>query len=242
MSRWSWIAGALQFEDLLLFVWLVMVTPLLQAFLAGAMRGLNLGNLDQSLPNALGLGILFLGSTLLAIVCTLTRAPEDKRAGTLITGTPFGYAHLPMLAATGIMLFLGLDLLGLGDAAVGAMCLWFGLFGVASMAYSRMPVLDYTVRRILMTPFIILATTLFVSSINPIFANVNANGVLQIIQTDLGRFEFGLLLAGVLVYYLMFVFAPRQIAGQGGGWLQWGLRFLLYLVGMILNIQFLQGV
>ncbi len=242
MTRWSWIPGALQFEDALLFVWLVLVTPLLQVALGGAMRGLNLGNLDSHLPNAIVLGILFLGSTLLAIVCMMTRAPEDKQASTLITGTPFGYAHLTMLAATGIMLFLGLDLVGLGDAAVGAMCVLFGLFAVIYMAYSHMPVVDYTIRRIMMTPFTILTTTLFVSSINPIFAGLNANGVLQIIQTDLGRFEFGLLLAGVLVYYLMFVFAPRQIAGQGAGWLQWAARFALYLVGMILNIQVLQMV
>ncbi len=242
MTRWSWLRGALQFEDALLFVWLVLVTPLLQIVLGGAMRGLNLGNLDAHLPNALWLGILFLGSTLLAIACMVTRAPEDKQSGQIITGTPFGYAHLPMLAATGIMLFLGLDLLGLGDAAVGSMCLLFGLFAVIYMAYSHMPVIDYTIRRILMTPFVILTTTLFVSSINPIFANLNANGVLQIVQTDLGRFEFGLLLAGVLVYYLMFVFAPRQIAGQGAGWLQWAFRFALYLVGMLLNIQMLQGV
>ncbi|MGB8643597.1 MAG: hypothetical protein WCF84_00025 [Anaerolineae bacterium] len=240
MSRWSWIPSALEFEDALLFVWLVLVTPLLQFVFGDALRGLNLGNLNRDLPNGLWLGILFLVSTLLAIVCTLTRAPDERQAAVMITGAPFGYAHLPMLTATGITLFLGLDLLGLGDAAIGLMCLLFGLFVGVGVIYNRMPVIDYSLRRILMTPFSILTTTLFVSSINPIFANVDANGVLQIVQTDSGRFVFGLLLAGVLFYYLMFVFAPRQIAGSGGGWLQWGARFVLYLVGLILNIRLLQ--
>ncbi len=232
----------MQFEDALLFVWLVLVTPLLQFALGGALRDLNLGNLDGHLPNAFWLGIVFIISTLLAIGCMFTRAPEDRQAGQLITGTPFGYAHLPMFAATGIIGFLGLALLGFEDAGMGLICLLFGLFVVVGLIYSRMPVIDYALRRILMTPFSILTTTLFVSSINPIFANVNANGVLQIVQTDLGRFEFGLLIAAVLVYYLMFVFAPRQIAGSGGGWLQWGARFALYLVGLILNIRLLQSV
>ncbi len=242
MNRWSWIPNVLQIEDGLLFVWLVLVTPFLQFALGGALRGLNLGNLDSNSPNALWLGILFLLSASLAIICTITRAPDEKQVTGIVSGTPFGYAHLPMLAGTGIILFIGLDLLGFGDAAMGLLCGWFVLFGVAYMVYNRMPVIDYAIRRILMTPFTILTTTLFVSSINPIFANSNATGILQIVQTETGRFEFGLLIAGVLVYYLMFVFAPRQIAGAGAGWLQWAVRFALYLVGLILNIGLLQSV
>jgi hypothetical protein len=240
MDRWTGILSAWQIEDALLFVWLVLVTPLLQFVLGGALRGLDLGNLDPSMPNALWLGIVFVISTLLAIVCTLTRAPGEKQAQELITGTPFGYAHLPMLAATGIVLFLGLDLLGLGDVAMGGFCVLFAAFVVIGVIYSRMQIIDYSARRILMTPFTIATTTLFVSTINPIFTGLNLGGVVQIVQSDLGRFEFGVLLAGVLVYYLMFVFAPRQIAGSGGGWMQWGARFVLYLVGMVLNIGLFQ--
>lgn len=238
----GWTASAFEFEDALLFVWFVLVTPLLQFVLGGALRGLNLGDLDPSLPNALWLGVIFVLSSALALVCTLTRAPGEKQGEGPVTSTPFGYAHLPMIASTGILGFLGLNLLGLGDAAMGGICAIFALFVVAGVLYSRMPVIDYTLRRVLMTPFSILTATLFVSTINPMFANLNANAIFQIIQSELGRFEFGLFLAAILVYYLMFVFAPRQIAGSGGGWLQWGLRFALYLVGVILNIRLLQGV
>ncbi len=234
--------AAFQIEDALLFVWLVVVTPLLQVVLGGAMRGLSLGNLDHSAPDATALGVVFLGATLAAAVCTLTRAPGDEQAKEPVTGTPFGYAHLPMMAATAIMLFLGLALLGLDDASPGLMCLWFGLFVVVAMVYPRMPVLDFSLRRILMTPFIILSTTIFTSSINPILAGVDPKGLFRIAQSELGRFELGLILAGTLVYYLMFVFAPRQIAGGGGSWRQWALRFVLYVVGLILNIGFLQSV
>jgi hypothetical protein len=243
MDRWtSHIPSAFEFEDGLLFVWFVLVTPLLQFVLGGALRGLNLGNLDPSIPNALWLGVVFVISSLLALVCTLTRAPGEKQGEGPVTGTPFGYAHLPMLAATGILGVLGLEMLGLGDAAMGGMCAIFALFVVGGVAYSRMPVIDYSLRRVLMTPFSILTATLFVSTINPMFAGLDPNGIFQIVQSDLGRFELGLFLAGILVYYLMFVFAPRQIAGSGGGWLQWGMRFALYLVGVILNIRLLQGV
>ncbi len=243
MDRWtSRFPNAFEFEDALLFVWFVLVTPLLQYVLGGALRGFNLGNLNRGIPNALWLGLVFVLSSALAMVCTLTRAPAERQGEGLVAGTLFGYAHLPMLAATGILLFLGLDLLGLGDAAMGAICGFFALFVVVGVVYSRMPVLDYSLRRVLMTPFSILTATLFVSSINPMFANLDVNATWQIVQTDLGRFEFGLLIAAVFVYYLMFVFAPRQIAGSGGGWLQWGMRFVLYLVGLILNIRLLQVV
>lgn len=241
MDRWTF-PSALQFEDTLLFAWLVLVTPLLQFVFGGALRGLNLGNLNRGIPNALVLGVVFVLSSLLAIVCTLTRAPDERQVQGLVTGSPFGYAHLPMLAATSILLFLGLDLLGLGDAAMGAICAFFALFVVVGVLYSRMPVIDYSLRRVLMTPFSILTATLFVSTINPMFANLDANAIFQIVQSDFGRFEFGLFLAAILVYYLMFVFAPRQIAGSGGGWLQWAMRFALYLVGLILNIRLLQVV
>lgn len=242
MEIWKRIPGSLEFEDILLFVWLAFVTPLLRAALGGAMRGLNMGNIDRGLPNALWLGVVFIGSTLPAIACTITRAPGERQVRGIVSDSTFGYAHLTMLAATGIFLFLGMDLVGWGNAAMGAFCLLFGLFAAAWMLYSRMPVIDYSIRRILMTPFSILTSTLFVSTINPMFANVNAQGLLQFLQTDLGRFESGLVLAAVLVYYLMFVFAPRQIAGSGGGWLQWGARFALYIAGLLLNIRFLQTV
>ncbi len=243
MDRWtSPIPSAFEFEDALLFVWFILITPLLQFILGGALRGLNLGNLDPSIPNALALGVVFVLSSVLAMICTLTRAPDERQVQGMVTDTLFGYAHLPMLAATGILLFLGLDLLGLGDAAMDAICAFFALFVVVGVVYSRMPVIDYSLRRILMTPFSILTATLFVSTINPMFADLSPNGIFQIVQSDWGRFEFGLLMAGILVYYLMFVFAPRQIAGSGGGWLQWAARFALYLVGLILNIRLLQAI
>ena len=137
--------------------------------------------------------MVFVISTLLAIVCTLTRAPGEKQPQELAAGTPFGYAHLPMLAATGILLFLGLDLLGLGDMALGGFCGLLAAFVVIVVVYNRMPILDYSVRRVLMTSFTSVTTTLFVSTINPIFAGLNLGGVVQIVQSDLGRFEFGLL-------------------------------------------------
>lgn len=240
LNRWRF-ANALQFEDALLFVWLVVVTPLLQAVLGGALRGLSLMNLDPGVPNARWLGVVFLISTVAAIACMLTRAPGPASTQEMVTDSPFGYAHLPMFAGTGLMLFFGSTLLGFGDAAMGLFCLLFGLFVVLGVAYKRMPIIDYSVRRILMTPFLILTTTLFAATAHTIFANADLSSIFQIVQSELGRFEFGLLMAGMLVFYLMFVFAPGQMAGRGGGWLQWGARFALYFVGMILNIGLLQN-
>lgn len=241
MKRWTGAATALQFEDALLFVWLVLVTPLLEFLLGGLLRGLSLGNIDRSAPHATALGITFVLATLLAILCTITRAPGDAAAPEAVAGGTFGYAHLPMLAAIGIIGFLGLELLGLGDAAMGLMCLWFGLFGVTAMIHSRMPVIDFTFRRVLMTPFIILSATIFTSSITPLFSDVDPNSLLRLVASQFGQFQFGLVLAAVLVYYLMFVFAPRLIAGSGGSWLEWGIRFLLYVMGLILNIGVLRA-
>lgn len=240
LNRWS-LPSALQFEDVLLFMWLVLVTPLLQILLGGALRGLSLMNLDPSLPNARWLGMVFVISTLAAIACMLTRAPGVASAQGPVADSPFGFAHLPMLAGTGLMLAFGSILLGFGDAAMGLFCLLFAAFVVLGVAYSHMPVIDYSLRRILMTPFIILTATLFSATAHSIFAGLDLNGILQIVQSDLGRFEFGLLVAGMGVHYLMFVFAPGQMAGRGGGWLEWGARFALYLIGMILNVGLLQS-
>lgn len=242
LKGWTGFAAALQFEDALLFVWLVVVTPLLEFLLGGLLRGLSLGSIDRSAPHATALGIVFILATLLAISCTITRAPGDQVSPDVIADGTFGYAHLPMVAAIGIIGFLGLELLGLDDAAVGLMCLWFGLFGITAMIHNRMPVIDFTLRRVMMTPFIILSTTIFTSSINPLFSGVDPNSLMRFVSSQFGQFQFGLILAAVLVYYLMFVFAPRLIAGSGGSWLEWGLRFLFYVVGLILNIGILQAV
>ncbi len=241
LNRWGF-PSVLQFEDALLFAWLVLVTPLLQFLLGGALSGLSLMNLDPSLPNARWLGVVFVISTLSAIACMLTRAPGEASAQGPVTDSPFGYAHLPMFAGTGLMLFFGSNLLGFGDAGVGLFWLLFALFVVTGVFYRRMPIIDYSLRRILMTPFIILTATLFSATAHSIFATLDVHSILPIIQSEVGRFEFGLLIGGMLVHYLMFVFAPGQMAGRGGGWLEWAVRFALYLIGMILNIGLLQSI
>jgi hypothetical protein len=41
------------------------------------------------------------------------------------------------------------------------------------------------------------------------------------------------------VYYAMLVFAPRQIAEREGGGVEWVLRYLLFVVSIVLGIGWL---
>ena len=52
--------------------------------------------------------------------------------------------------------------------------------------------------------------------------------------------ELTLLFFGVLIFYLVFMFAPRAVAGNSGSWRSWALRFAIYFIGAVLNLGVLQ--
>lgn len=239
LSEMPWLAH-FEIEDVILFFWLTVFTPFLDFALGNSLRDLDIGAINSHIPNAIALGMIFILSAILAIACSVTRAPLPGGDQEFYEGTGFGYAHLPMIASTGIIVFLGLDLLGLEDLGIGMLCGILGLFGVGLTFYKHMPMLDFAIRRMLMTPFILLSTTLFSASVQPLVGRFAASDFSRLVQSELGRFELGLILAAAVVYYLMFVFAPRMIAGSRGGWLPWSLRFVMYIVGFILNLRLMQ--
>ncbi len=239
---------ALQTEDVLLFVWLSVVTPLLARTLAGTLGRLNPWDLRPGIAGARGFGLLFLLAALCGAVCLATRAPG--------AGNPWAdlrrvenYARLPMLAVTALMLAYGLDLLGTGlsDLAPPVTLLFAVVVGLLS---ARLLTIPFLWRRVLMTPVILLCTWQFSATMRSLFDGFDLRALLggpppADLGVDVGRpglLAIIALLFGVpsLVGYVIFVYAPRQVASRGGSWRQWALRYLLYLAGLLLNIPALQ--
>lgn len=86
-----------------------------------------------------------------------------------------------------------------------------------------------------MTPFILVSAGgfgAFMSGLRDLF---DLRGLVDGLQAGgldvaLGLFVAGLALLGVLVFYVMLIFAPRQVAEREGSRGTWALRFLLFVV------------
>lgn len=230
---------SLQWEDLFLFVWLGLVEPLLYKLFGNLLGNVQPWNVGEH-PNG-ALGLLFALAAVGGLIVIATRAPGQNDRQPFSDGVS-GFARLPMLV---MLMYLVLY----GFSSVGAIvpdvipCMLVVFFFAASMLFSRLPVLDIPIRRVLVTPMIILGTWNFSEIVRLFFQGANLPGVLSSPalrdpNSSLG-YIVGLLSAAVVVFYMVFILAPRQIAYPGGSWRDWIVRFLVYMLGIILNIGWL---
>ncbi|MBI5877052.1 MAG: hypothetical protein HZB53_05320 [Chloroflexi bacterium] len=227
-------------EDLLLTAWLIVVEPLANRLLGGALHSTSAG---APLLSRLFVAAFYLVAGLGAVACLLTRSrsappPEPTAGGDPDVSTPSGYARLPMIVVLGLLFDSAGRALQLpfGDwLFAGSMLAW----GVSFFLQAKLPPAPDLLRRVLMTPAIIAMSTEFTGAMNGGLDGFNLGSVLAAYGTpewSMVSFVACMGSAAVLVMYVMFVFAPRQIAGSGGSWRHWALRFLLYVVGVLLNI------
>lgn len=179
-------------------------------------------------------GVLYLGATAGAIIVLATRNPGDQPPLSPTDGNlnPRAYAPFPFIAALGMVGSAGADGVGLGSADI----LFAPIFVTAVagfMFYEKLPVLPAKTRRALVTPCILICAAIFNGIMADMFAEVRPADIAGIVDAA------GLGVAAMLfffvpgVFYVMFVFAPRQLAESEGTWTQWITRYALYLAAAI---------
>jgi len=210
-------------EDVALFLWLVLRPLVVPERPTG--------------PTAAGFdplgGIFDLIALCAAAACVAARRADGSRSG-LIENSNVAWVIGPLFGAVAF----AVDDVGqrLG-ANVGPLPL---ALPVAAAIGARiwLPPTTPVVRRALVTPFILAASGLFSDFLGRLSDLFDLRQIGEWISSDTsGLAVFGTFfaVAGVLVFYLMLVYAPRQIAEREGTGLTWTIRFLVFMVGLILG-------
>lgn len=241
MAIFTPIFQSLQPEDLVLFVWLGFIEPLLYGVMTnlfGSIQPWDLGG-----PNLL-LGLIFVGAGIGGLIVVLTRAPGSAD-NMLDTGGVSGFVHLPMLMTLGYIFLYGLTALNAftDSMIVGVPCLLFGALAVGYMFFKRLPVLPTLYRRLLIAPIVLIGTWNFSALVNSFFGNVTASNLLtpdalrQLTDASSSAgFVLGLVTASLVLFYLVFIVAPRQIAYPSGSWRDWIVRFGIFAIALVFNL------
>jgi hypothetical protein len=228
---------AIQFEDLFLFFWLAVIQPALAIGFGKALGDLQPWDMGSQ-PNLL-LGLIFGLASLGAIGVLVTRSPGETDPDR--SGGVTSFAHLPMIVSLGLFSLFAFDSLGVQNWQV-LPCSLFAFFIAVGMLWSRLPVVPYIVRRVMITPMVILGVWMFTGVSDAVFRGVNLQLLLN--PPDIPGVGdargavmnyLGLTTLFVLVYYLAFILSPRAIAGGGTSWRGWVIRFGIYLLGVLLN-------
>jgi hypothetical protein len=224
----------LRLEDGVLAAWNALGVPLL----AGGALG-PLIELGEE-PNLVA-GVVQLLAVIGAIVAIATRPAGSVPAGrsgpttglVMAIGGPLvgGVAFVAGSAST----YLGLELDGL---VIGIAFLAM----VAAMAFGdRLPVLDLSLRRLFVTPFILVSAGIFNGFAAEILEGLDAGlltGASFSAEGGLILFLGIMLLGGVGAFYAALVAAPRMLADPEHASF-WPVRFALYLVSALFGIGWL---
>ncbi len=219
------LARHLRLEDILLFAWL-LIGPLI---LPGQVGGTELDGVD---PLSGLLGIVALCGV---GVCLGSRSRDGSHTG-LVAGGDLAYAVGPLTGAVIFALYTTNAHLGLGDGLA-----WLPLalaVGCGIAAHWLLAPLAVEQRRALVVPFVLVSSGSFnemISGIAGIFDLRLSAAAITAGQLQEVLFVVGLATIGCLVFYLMFVFAPRQIAEREGSTLAWAVRFGAFVVSLSLG-------
>jgi hypothetical protein len=214
--------GWARLEDWLLAAWLVVISPLL------AHGQGSVGPFESDRPLD---GLLELVAVFGAIACLAT-TNSDRPAGSqpdLIERGAIG----PL--AGGLLLVFDSALEGLGWTDVAGLPIVAAIVMVIVLRL-RAPALPTLWRRALVLPFVLVTGNLFWGVIDAV---TNGGGLpVPVTSPDLRADALGIGLFGLFcgVYYVMLVYAPRQIAEREGGLMAWLLRFGLFLAGTVLGL------
>jgi hypothetical protein len=223
-SRDSWLRRHLRVEDVLLVAWLVVIEPVLFPVPSGSNRT-NGPDLVFGLLDLLGL---------LAFVACLAARSQPGVVSGLVNRGELLYAVGPLFGAFAFAIDDTTEKLGLaGNAAllpIGA-----GV-AVAILVRRLAPPLTADQRRALVTPFILLTSRFFGQFLSGLtdFFDLRQLAAAVANPADLAGTGFVLLIGvlAILIFYVMFVFAPRQVADREGTPRSWTIRFLLFVVSL----------
>ncbi|MGH2380612.1 MAG: hypothetical protein ACRDG7_05250 [Candidatus Limnocylindria bacterium] len=224
----SWRA-ALRPEDGVLAAWIGLGAPALTA--VG-------GTEVAESPLA---GAVIVASVVAAIICLGTRPRHQPRVELGETNGPRWILAGPLVGALGLVSSIGIDHLGLADDAIVAGPI--SLAAIAALvANPWLPVLDATLRRVLVLPFTLVAGTIFAGFSADVVEGLDPSTMVGSIGTPEATFVafvVVMLLGGLGAFYAMLVVAPRQLADPEDAGFRWVIRFGLFLVAALTGIGWL---
>ena len=183
--------------------------------------------------------MLRLGAVAGVLVCLATRRKSDTSRpdqGSLLNRASVG----PFVGGLLLVTITGFTALGGTSNAVvyGALLVAAIVMVVVRFA---VPPLGVIARRALVSPFVIVAAGLYWSFIESVFGTPAASSARRQALLDPHAAEIALLflVAFSAIYYAMLVYAPRQIAEREGSGIEWVLRYLLFVVSIVLGIGWL---
>jgi hypothetical protein len=229
----------LQVEDFALFALIGLVEPAFDRWLGGAPGGTRWAEIELGAPGAHLAALLMLGAAFTAAVCIVTRPRGDPpREAAELFGTLEGYARFPLMVLVGVMLDQGLEGLGVRSGEG----LFFGVVLALSLPlafYPRLPELSVPWRRLLMLPTLLVGAAMFSGFVGDFLGDGSLLEALPARDDPVfgfAVFMLSLILFGTAAFYFLLVVAPRKVAGAAGGVVWWGLRFLVFLGALALNL------
>lgn len=227
---------ALRLEDVVLIIW-VALQPIVWRSVGQNPSAAGSGGLDLLDGHDPLLGLVALAAVAGALVCLATRAadPSGGAAAPADRGT-IGPLTGGLLLATVIGCQ---NLFGNGDAGFGVALV---AVLVASLLPGALPAIPVPYRRVLVTPYVLLSASVFSGLIGQISGLFDVHSLLdQGLAATLQVLPpvLGVMLAFCGVYYLMLVYAPRQLAVADGGVVAWLVRFAVFLAAEIVTASWL---
>lgn len=227
------LASAIRLEDWILAGWIALAAPI-----AGRIDG-SAGPFDPGRPIG---GVLCTIGVLGALICLAT-GRSDAAPGT-------GRATLdwaavgPLTGGLLLVAFSGSAGLGLTDAAGWAVVV--AGFVVVVAVRLRWPALPTSVRRMLVTPFLLATGGIFWTIVDQVAGGSSLLGLATIGTggsiTPIGTIAFvaAALAAFSAVYYAMLIYAPRQVAEPEGGPVTWLVRYGIFLLSIVVGVTWLR--
>jgi len=231
------VRGALRLEDLVLIVW-VGLQPLVLRVLGYGPSQTNSGGLDLMDAHDPLLGLVELVAVGGALICLAKRpAMSSGAAG---RGAPDFAALGPLTGGLLLATVIGTqNLFGMAEAGFGVA---FAAVVVAFLLSSATPPVAIPVRRVLVTPYVLVSASLFNGLIGQVGGVFDLH---SLVGQDMGQLAHVLpqllvvMVPFAAVYYLMLVYAPRQLAVADGGPVTWLVRFAVFLVVEIVAVSVL---
>ena len=219
------IAGLLRLEDLLLALLTAIGIPLLERWLRGTVAEAS----PSGDPSALT-GVVGLLAVAGVIACVLSRGPDEPPPLADRALTLQGWARFPLAAGVGIVALETIPGLGIDPEPLAG--LTFLAVFAGALLHPRLPVIPVTARRLLVLPMVVLAAGAFDRIIGRDLGPM-ALDLLGGAQPEIAGF-WPLILGAVAMLYTMLVVAPRAIADPGSSGVAWTVRFLFFLVIVLL--------
>ena len=183
-------------------------------------------------------GVLRLGAVLCVVACLAARrAPVSP--GTDDPSMTNRGAVGPFVGGLLLVTISGFTALDAGSQlALPALVLAATVAVVVRFAVPPLPVIA---RRALVTPFVAVAAGIYWN----VIAQLTGGHGFTITPTQLmsdphaAELILGVLVAFSAVYYAMLIYAPRQVATREGGFVEWGVRYALFVVSVLLGVGWL---